>query len=647
MGQKRKKRTRKAISSTWLSKIPLPWLYFSIAFLGLLLYSNTLGHDFTLDDAILITDNELTKGGLKAIPEIFSHDTFFGFFGEEGKDQLVRGGRYRPFTQAMFAIEHQLFGDNPLGFHLMNVIYYLSCCCFLFYFLQQLIPSKNRHYLIICYLTALIFTIHPIHTEVVANIKGRDEIMALLFSLWATHLAFIGYRNKNHTYQFVSCLLFFMALLSKEIAASFLFISPVMYVLVRKLKLRNAMMLSVPLILGFILYFALRLTIIGFPMGGDPPLELMNNPFLILEEDGYRPMSWVEKGPMIIYGLGKYLQLSLFPHPLTHDYYPRQISIMSWTSVKVILSLIAVFFLLITSFRMRRKEPLLSLGILIFFGSLFLTSNLIFPIGTNLSERFLFMPSVGVSLVISLALTKVKTRFSEIAMWPWVMLLVLLCSYKTITRNQVWKDNLTLFTTDVKTSTMSAKVRNAAAGSLIAYAQSESDTIRKNPALDQAIDHLLVATTIHPTYKNAFLLLGNAFFYKGDFQKSIEYFDLALLIDPYYPEALSNRAIAYRDLGRWYGETTGNLSQALEYLKKAGEYLTDDYETNRLLGVAYGNLGDHAAAIRHFNKALDVKPNEGWIHYNLGLAYRSTGDTVTANRYIKRAKELNPEIGNR
>ena len=78
------------------------WLVFLI---GALLYANTLTHEFTQDDAIVIYDNMYTTQGVSGLKGLFTKDTFFGFFKEEGKDKLVSGGRYRPLTPAMFGLE--------------------------------------------------------------------------------------------------------------------------------------------------------------------------------------------------------------------------------------------------------------------------------------------------------------------------------------------------------------------------------------------------------------------------------------------------------------------------------------------------------------------------------------------------------------
>ena len=154
-----------------------------IMLLAFILYANTLGHDYTQDDAIVIYDNMFTQQGVQGIPGILQYDTFYGFFKTEGKSKLVSGGRYRPFTLIMFAIEWQIFERNPMIGHLVNIILYglLGICIYFFLIRLFKSPPKDIEPALLALITALLYIAHPIHTEAVANIKGRDEIMSMLW----------------------------------------------------------------------------------------------------------------------------------------------------------------------------------------------------------------------------------------------------------------------------------------------------------------------------------------------------------------------------------------------------------------------------------------------------------------------------------
>ena len=154
-------------------------LAFGLAFAQ---YLQTLPYEFVLDDVIVVKENDFVKKGLSGIPEILHTESMVGYFGEQ-KD-LIPGARYRPLSIVSFALEYEIFGDfNPRINHLINIVLYGLCGFLLFLFLGNIIKSDKKLWLSIPILAGLIWMVHPVHSEAVANIKGRDEIMSLLFSL--------------------------------------------------------------------------------------------------------------------------------------------------------------------------------------------------------------------------------------------------------------------------------------------------------------------------------------------------------------------------------------------------------------------------------------------------------------------------------
>jgi protein O-mannosyl-transferase len=199
-------------------------LIFVLAFV---LYANTLTHGFVLDDSIVITDNMFTTQGASGIPGILSKDTFFGFFKVEGKEALVSGGRYRPMTLVLFALVYEIFEANPFVFHLLTVLLFGLTCVLLYHTLLLLLKDRGSDYAtLVALLATLLFTAHPIHTEVVANIKGCDEIVTLLASLGALYLTVRAVDTGRSSYGILAAIVFFMACLSKENAATFVAVVP-------------------------------------------------------------------------------------------------------------------------------------------------------------------------------------------------------------------------------------------------------------------------------------------------------------------------------------------------------------------------------------------------------------------------------------
>jgi len=465
-------------------------LLFALAFV---LYANTLTHDYTQDDAIVIYDNMFTQQGLAGIPGILSNDTFYGFFKEEGKAKLVTGGRYRPFTQLMYALEWQIFGRSPLVGHLINVLLYGFLGIMLYNTLVLLFlgpnkaGQKERKTRLFVFIACLLFIAHPIHTEAVANIKGRDEIMTLLGAIIALWASLKAYHTKAGKWNIMALVSFFIALMSKENAITFLAVVPLAYMLFKKLSVVNSLKRLWPFLVSTIVFLIIRTSVLGMDFGG-VSMELMNNPFLKLSGNSWVAFSGAEKLATIFYTLGKYIWLLVIPHPLCHDYYPRAVEIMSFGDWQVILSVLLYVGMLAAAFLMWSKDKVLSFGILYFIITLSIVSNIVFPIGTNMSERFMFMPSLGIVLVITRLLTRYLDK--ENILLAVTGLIILGFAFKTVTRNMVWKDDFTLFTTDVKTNSRSAKLLNAAGGTLTTEAAKLSAGPEKTKMLTTAIGYL-------------------------------------------------------------------------------------------------------------------------------------------------------------
>lgn len=644
-GQPTAKPTVASHLPSWLTNRKLHLVtVFSLAFI---LYANTLSHNYALDDAIVITDNMYTSEGISGFPGILTKDTFFGFFKEEGKAQLVAGGRYRPFTLLLFAIEIQLFGSQPWVGHLMNILYFGLTGIVLYLLLLQLFRlrfSEGQAYFVALAATIL-FVAHPIHTEVVANIKGRDEIISLLGSIGALYFSLRAYLEKKPTWNILAGVIFFAGLLSKENAITFLAIAPLTYYFFTKAKSGTIIRQLVPFAAAAVLFLIIRFSILGFSLG-EAPRELMNNPFLKIVGDQWVPFGFGEKLATILFTLGKYLQLLVFPHPLTHDYYPQHIYLMNWGDWRVLLSLAAYIGLLVYAVKgFGRRDPI-SYSILFFLISLSIVSNILFPIGTNMSERLIFMPSVGFCLAVAVLAWRLHLRLGKKVMpvLAGLALIVVLLGVKTVVRNQAWKDNFTLFSTDIYHSPNSAKLRNAMGGELLTQSLKPGNETQQQAMWQEAVGHLQEAIRMHPTYKGAYILLGNAYNYLKQYDQSIAMYQKALQVAPGDQLAEDNLAITYRDAGKYAGESQGNLQLALQYLQQAQQMRPDQSETLRLLGVAYGMSGQHQQSIDYFSRVTELSPNSATAWFDLGVAYINSGQPQVGQIYIDRAKEIEPDI---
>ena len=639
--------TTSSISSSWLTNTRLhKWLLFVLA---CLLYANTLTHDYTQDDAIVIYDNMFTTKGFEGVPGILKYDTFYGFFKTEGKAKLVAGGRYRPLTLVMFAAEVGIFGQSPFVHHLVSVLLYGLLGVILYIVLLQLFEFKDSisSPALLAFLTALLFVVHPVHTEVVANIKGRDEIMTLLGSLAALLFSLKAYKQQSLVWNIIAGMVFFLALMAKENAITFLAIVPLSYFVFTKAQFGKIALQTLPFIIAAAIFLVIRGAVLGGNFGGSTSMELMNNPFLKIEGSRWVAFTFSEQLATITYTLGKYLQLLFVPHPLTHDYYPRHVDLMSWGNWKVLLSIVAHLGLGIYALWGLLKKKPISYAILFYLITLSIVSNIVFPIGTNMAERFIFMPSVGFCLAIGILLSQFFKKENSSLTIPLAILGIIIAAFsvKTITRNFVWKDNFTLFTTDVEVSKNSAKLRNSVGGDLTRVALEQKDDNIKNGMLQEAVIHLKEAIKIHPTYKNAYLLMGNAQYNLKDYINAEQSFNTALRLDPDYQEAFRNLAFTHRQLGQHYGESIGDLPKAIQYLTKAYQVLPDDFETNRLLGVAHGISRNEAKAIEFFTRCTEINPDNAMAWLNLGNAYANSGNVEKGLELQRKAQSIDPNVG--
>lgn len=181
----------------------------SVAIFTLLLYAQSINFGYNFDDELVTKGHPKTSQGLKAIGKIFSSPYY--------EDESGYAYEYRPVALAFFAIEHSLFGENPFTSHFINVLLYAITCSLIFVLLKLLLVDYHPYFPI---LITLLFSVFPLHTEVVASIKNRDEILALMFGV-STAIVLLK-ENKKFLHYILAILLFTLSILSKQSALVFL-----------------------------------------------------------------------------------------------------------------------------------------------------------------------------------------------------------------------------------------------------------------------------------------------------------------------------------------------------------------------------------------------------------------------------------------
>ena len=424
------------------------------------LYASTVRFDYALDDTMVITGNKFTQRGFDGIGDIFRYESFRGYFGEQ--KNLLEGDRYRPLSIATFAAEVGIFGKgNKAAGHFINILLYVLTAILMYRVLLFMFPNKKikqdaskfSPFFTVSFIATALFIAHPLHVEVVANIKGRDEILALLGELGTLYFTFRYLNDKNLKYLIASFAAFLVGIFSKESAITFLAAVPLTAHFFTNVTFGEKIKVTLPIIAGTLFYLMMRVNAIGYLLDGKEVTDLMNNPFY--------GMSLGDHLATVFYTLLLYLKLHIFPHPLTHDYYPFQIPKMSWTDWQSLLSLALHIGLVAVILRGWKKRTVWAYAAAFYIITLSIVSNLVVSVGTFMNERFAYHASLGFCIaaayLLMVVLNKNKENNKNVLGLGIAALLVVGFSIKTLTRVPDWYSGVTLNASAIINSPNSAR----------------------------------------------------------------------------------------------------------------------------------------------------------------------------------------------
>ena len=590
-----------------------------IMLLSFALYHACIPYGYVLDDLMVISGNEYTKKGFSGIWDILTTESFEGYFGE--RKELVQGNRYRPLSIITFAIENGILGElNPKVSHIINIILYGFTSIMIMMVLNMLFRNFKHKYwfMSIPFLASLIFLVHPIHSEAVANIKGRDEILSMLFSMGALY-ASLRYMDRNSWAWLMTALgSYFLGLLSKENAITFVAVIPLTIYFFSETNGKLLKKIILGLLITTFIYLMLRFNTAGVPKFGVASKDVMNNPFL--------GMTGGEKFGSIMYTLGKYIMLMIFPHPLSHDYYPYAIPKVSIINLFSFASLIVYVALTYVGFKGLWKKNIYSYSILFYLATLTIVSNIVINLGTFMNERFIFMASAGYCIALAYFLSEhlpnlVKRHATMISI---VIASILVIGYglKTYVRVPVWKDALSLNQAAVAVSSNSARANSFMATALFEEFKVATERPRKKELLNQAEFYGQKAVKILPDYANANLMLIGVVSerYKMDM-------DINEYIKGMQPIILRRPDIPF-------------IKEFSDYLK--GNHNTELFSFYLSVGTELLKLKDGRRnwAAQYLLYAYDINPNDKRVNNALALAYELSGNANEANRFRMAAQNL-------
>jgi Tfp pilus assembly protein PilF len=609
-----------------------------IALFAFLLFSNTIKHGFVLDDYSVIKENQLTKGGTASLAKIFSNSYREGYGNNENN-------LYRPLTKAMFAIEWQLSPNNPHFHHIINILLYSLACVLLFIVLLRF--TKINIYIL--FITALVFAAHPIHTEVVANIKSRDEISSMIFLLLSL-LCISGYLKNNKILLLGSSLLcFFLALLSKESAIVYVALAPLFIYFFTDTPIKKIIKPTALMAIVAVLYMGLHLKIIGSI--GIKNIPVIDNSLMFTNDV-------IQQKATAIMIMGKYFLLLLFPHPLSSDYSFNTIPMVtSLGHIGFLAALAFHAFLLYYAIKKIKEKHLLSFCILFYLVSMALASNLFMMIGTHMAERLLFFPSIAFCLAAVYLLSKLlKIDISDLRLKPaqikTTMLMVVgftlvLYSAKTYSRNKDWKSDTTLFGTDLKTVPNSAHMLFYYANNMVnkdslAAVSPQAREIRLQTAL-KSIDKAL---NLYELFPDAHNVAGRIYYEQKNYEKSFKSYSRAMEMNPGKGMYHNNAGTCLFSIGN-YEEAAKAFQKAIDIDEYDADARCNLGSANGAMGEAYKSKNDLVNANLMFNKAIDnfkkateIDPNYKSAYTFIGLTYKNMGDSVNGDLWLGKAARI-------
>jgi tetratricopeptide (TPR) repeat protein len=343
--------------------------------------------------------------------------------------------------------------------------------------------------------------------------------------------------------------------------------------------------------------------------------------------------------------LGKYLLVLLFPHPLGSDFGYNQIPLTDWSDVRVWAAFLTWTGLLVWALAGWRRRRLLSFGILFFAVNFSLYTNLLVTIGTSYGERLLYAASPGFALLLALTLAAVfrvpvtepvPGRPGRKGFWAATGILLLLYGYKTVDRNQDWKDSFSLYAADVPVAPDAAKLNYHFGLELVQRGLEETDPSARQAFFDRGQSRFERAVRIYPAYHDAYSQLGLVYYRRKDYGKAMELYELALRHKP-------NFALVYSNMGIIFFER-GELDKAREVYEKAVSFDPRMKDALRNLGAVHAMQGNFGEAIRWFSQGLEYWPDDPTLNQYLGSAYRDAGQPEKGRPYMEKARRLDPNL---
>lgn len=553
-----------------------------LIFLSAAPYLNTLKGSFVYDDSEMVLENR----------NVMRKTTLYQMFFDK-QVMSFSGEIYRPLRDISYRIDYLIGGKEPFVYHLSNVLLHIIATLVAYWFLTLLFKGGP-----VPLLAAALFAVHPLHTESVAWVKGRDDILftifyLLSFGMYLKHENIVGW--KGRLYLLASISLFILSLFSKELAVTLPLAIGLYQVIFKRPKFHTLL----PFFIISGIYMVLRTYVLG----------------QVAQQDywGGGPLPTIFT---MIKGTTQYVRLCFFPTNQCADYlFPISTGIDSG----VVFSLSFLSLVILYLFRSGDKHILW--GGLFFFISLLPVLNIV-PIKAVIAERFLYLPLIGFCIVFASALCKMFQVESNLR----IVSVVIVCFFSilAVQRSNVWNDEYSLWSDTIKKSPGNSRAHY---GLGTAYAS--------KGMMDKAIQEYKEAIRLAPYNPEAYNSLGLVFYKKGMYVEAASLYRSALQNDPAERDARYNLALYYHEQGK--------IEEAINEYVVLLRYKPDDFDALNSLGLALFQKGFIEKALLTYRRAMEVEPESVAPYNNIGMVYAVRGQEIEAEKWFKKALVIDPK----
>jgi tetratricopeptide (TPR) repeat protein len=677
-----------SVSSATPVSSRLPWiLTIVLAVMSIFLFSNTFEHRFVLDDHGIIKNNKITKAPVswENTKTIFSTPLRKGDFSD------LENSLYRPFTKLLFNIQWNMFDANTDSFtaahhfHKVNVLLFALTVITFFWVLYHALGKRW----VVPFLATLLFVVHPIHSEVVANVKSADEILSLLGIVLALRCIQLYADTEKRHWGILAVVSFLMGCFSKESTIVAIAIFPIFIYFFTKMAVKKNLIVSGAMVFVALFFLLARhQSLSGYPAA--PKTSPLDNYIVLCDpkEQAVLPLDYQTKYKgasafaSAVSTLGYYIKTFFYPHPLSCDYSFSTLEPVGFNDSGFIFSFLLFLIMFGYALWKWKEKSAIGFGFFWFFITMSITSNVFMLIGTSFGERLFFTPSAGLCLATVLLLDhflrKNQTDESSFMgsvkqapiMFGLVFLVATAYSMKTWSRNADWKSDYKLFSRDIEhfpnathllfymgnhlSGTERKEVLTDELTQLGFSQQQINDSAAKESA--RSIYYFNRSMSIYPALpSDGYNQLGKAYFNFSEGIKaggdSVQYFAFLDSAYKYYAKAYaedSTNGIFINNLGTVYynrgmykiglgGERIAEginqlmVSQPYFFRAHTRDTMESDFMNN--IGCIYGTVGKPDSAIYWFEKALGKDSLDLTSIQFLDITWRNKGNAAMADYY--------------